>query len=434
MGSATVRSVCGILSAMLLFLFASRSVLAFSVLAHQGIVDEAWDKTLVPAIKQRFPNATPAQLAEAHDYARGGSHLPDLGYFPLGSHLFTDLLHYVRTGDFISCLLREANSPQQYAFALGMLAHYEADINGHSQAVNLAVPIIYHQLEEKYGESVNYAESPSAHLATEFRFDVLQVAHRGEIPGLLEHSLDFKVPSDCLDRALRETYGLGLKDIFKDYSVALTTYRWGFRTLINEGTGIAWQLYREQIQAAEPGITSQQFVQHISRKDFIQDFGNSFLEPGSLVRFVGWVGNLIPNIGPLRRLPFKPLPPEVQQLYFAAFHNAYHEYVREVAAVADDRAVLPNIILDTGQRSAPGEYGPADRAYLDLLELHAKDNFAHTAGDLMKDLVEHFRDPNTALAFEHDNKKRAEAFAAISELKGAGAHIQPELASAGGQP
>ena len=200
-------------------------------------------------------------LTDARAYARGGSHLPDLGYFPLGNRLFTDLLHYVRTGDFVSGLLNEARTPQEYAFALGVMAHYEGDDTvGHPLATNLAVLILHPKLETEYGDSITYAESPSAHLQTEFRFDILQVAHRGEVPELFEHSIEFKVPIEFLARVFRETYGLELDDLFKNFDVALTTYRWGFRTLIDEVTGIAWGLYQNDIERLEPGMVRGQFL------------------------------------------------------------------------------------------------------------------------------------------------------------------------------
>ena len=239
------------------------------------------------------------------------------GYFPLGNHLFTDTLHYVRTGDFVSRLMTEAGSAKEYAFALGVLAHFDADTIGHPLATNLAVPIIYPDLAEKYGNSVTYAQGPSQHLQTEFRFDVLQVAHRGEVPDLFQHSLEFQVPREFLDRVYKENYGLGLDDLFDNYDVALLTYRWGFRALINETTGISWRLYQGDIQTLEPGITHADFLHAMPRADFEQQFGKAFLEPGYFVRFVGFVGNLLPNIGPLARLPYKPLPENVRQLYSA---------------------------------------------------------------------------------------------------------------------
>jgi len=272
---------------------------AFSVLAHQAVVDQAWNRTLLPLLRKRYPNATKQDLEDARAYARGGSHLPDLGYFLFGSRLFTDLLHYVRTGDFYERALKEAGSVQEYAFALGMLAHYEADSVGHPESTNLAVPIIYPDLAQKYGNAVTYVDSPSAHLETEFRFDVLQVAHRHQVPYLFEDSIQFKVPRQFLERVFQETYGVKLDEPFVNYDVAITTYRWGFRTLLDEGTGIAWALYKSEIETEEPGIKKKQFVQGMSRSDFVHQFGRAFLEPGYFARTLLFMANLVPNIGPL---------------------------------------------------------------------------------------------------------------------------------------
>jgi Zinc dependent phospholipase C len=413
-----LKTIAIVLIVAAMLLVVPREGTAFSVLAHQAIVDEAWRETLLPLLRTRFPNASEDELRDALAYAHGGSHLPDLGYFPFGSHLFSDLLHYVRTGDFNSRLLAEAESPNEYAFALGMLAHYEADANGHPEATNLAVPIIYPKLENKYGNRVTYADSPSAHLETEFRFDVLQVAHRHDIPGFLDHAVEFKVPEQFLDRVFRETYGLDLADLFVSYDVGINTYRWGFRTLVNEGTGIAWQLYRQNIQSLEPGITSKQFVRPMSRAEFTQQFGKAFLEPGYFAQFVGFMGNLVPNIGPFKRLPYKPLPLGVQQLYFRAFHNAYQEYVREVGAVANHKAWLMNLNLDTGLIVRAGEYQPADKAYVELLHLHAKDHFARMPSALARNLLEHFQNPDVALACEPNQQEREKTLNEVSELAG----------------
>jgi Zinc dependent phospholipase C len=415
----SLRQLATALITATLLLVAPAASQAFSVLAHQAVVDQAWDNSLLPVVRKRFPNATEQELADARAYARGGSHLPDLGYFPLGSPLFTDLLHYVRTGDFINRLLAEASSTEEYAFALGMLAHYEVDAIGHPQATNLAVPIIYPKLAKQYGDSATYADSPSAHLATEFRFDVLQVAHRREIPDLFEHSIDFKVPREFLDRVFRETYGLGLNDLFESYDVALNTYRWGFRTLIDEGTGIAWQLYRQDIESLEPGITPEHFVPAISRADFVQQFGKAFLEPGYFVRFIAFFGNLLPNVGPLTRLPYKPLPDNVKQLYFSAFHSASEQYLKAVAAVASGRASFANLTLDTGRPARGGEYSPADKAYVELLRRHAQDHFARMPKALADDMLDHFRNRDAALAFEDSQREREKVLAAVSELESA---------------
>src|SRR6202453_4795694 len=149
---------------------------AYSVLSHEAVVDSAWDDAIKPLLLKRFPNATHDELKEAHSYAYGGCVIQDLGYYPFGSHLFSDLVHYVRTGDFVLALIRDSQDLNEYAFALGALAHYAADNQGHRVTVNLAVPMLYPKLRAKYGDTVVYDQNPAAHLRTEFGFDVLEVA------------------------------------------------------------------------------------------------------------------------------------------------------------------------------------------------------------------------------------------------------------------
>jgi len=293
------------------------------------------------------------------------------------------------------------------------------DSIGHPLATNLAIPIIYPELAKKYGDSVPYADSPSAHLQTELRFDVLQVARRHEIPDLFEHSVEFQVPKEFLQRVFRETYGLDLNDLFENYDVALNTYRWGFRTLINEATGIAWQLYRADIESSEPGMTKANFLHPISRGDFEQQFGKAFLEPGYFVRFVGFLGNLLPSVGPLARLPYKPLPENVKQLYVVAFHKASEQYRRELGIVAKGQPYLENLNLDLGRPTRAGEYPPVDNAYAELLRDHAKDHFARMPRALADDMLVHFRDREAALTFGESADDREKTLDALAELQSA---------------
>jgi hypothetical protein len=433
--SANLLFRASILIAVLVLAFPATSR-AFSVLAHQALVDQAWKERLVPLIRTRFPNASEQDLSDARSYARAGSHLPDLGYFPLGSREFTDLLHYVRSGDFINRLIAESNSIDEYAFALGVMAHYEGDTVGHPLATNLAVPIVFPKLKNQYGDTVTYAEDPSAHLQTEFRFDILQVAHRHEVPDLFEHSIEFKVPKDFLNRVFKETYGLELSDLFTNFDVALTTYRWGFRTLIDEATGIAWRLYREDINSLEPGVVEKDFIHVIPRGDFEKEFGHAFLQPGYFARFFGLLGNLVPNVGPLTRLPYRPLPPDVRILYFGAFKKASAQYQEELARVNGNRLELPDLILDTGGADVAGVYPPADKAYAQLLRLHARDHFARVPNALATIMLKHFHDRDLALKFEENSDAKESAqdqqdtLTALNEFESRESRMKQEQASA----
>ena len=74
--------------------------------------------------------------------------IQDLGYYPFGSVEFSDLVHYVRSGDFVRELLAQSQDANEYALALGAFAHYASDIAGHP-AVNQAVSISISQATSK---------------------------------------------------------------------------------------------------------------------------------------------------------------------------------------------------------------------------------------------------------------------------------------------
>ena len=80
---------------LVLLLTSARPLGAYSVLTHEEIIDLTWADSIQPLLVKRFPNLTPAQLTEAHAYAYGGCVIQDLGYYPFGKLLFSDLLHYV---------------------------------------------------------------------------------------------------------------------------------------------------------------------------------------------------------------------------------------------------------------------------------------------------------------------------------------------------
>src|SRR5258706_2306348 len=176
----------GILITTALFLYSTEPCKAYSVFAHEAIIDANWDKVLLPLLKQKYPGSTAEELKEAHAFAYGGAVVPDMGYYPFGSKLFTNLIHYVRSGDFVQALLADAQNIQEHAFALGVLCHYYADMYGHSESINPGVPMIYPGMRRKFGDTVTYAQNKISHIRTEFSFDVLQTV-RGNYASTAYH-------------------------------------------------------------------------------------------------------------------------------------------------------------------------------------------------------------------------------------------------------
>jgi hypothetical protein len=205
---------------------------AYSVLTHQELIDLSWESTIVPILRDRFPAITAAELKSAHAYAYGGCAIQDLGYYPFGNELFSDLTHYVRTGDFVKSLFRNAHTSDELAFAIGALSHYLGDSIGHSMAVNRSVSMYFPKLRAKYGPSVNYAQNRHAHVQAEFAFEISQISKRRMPPAAYLHSIGLSVPVPQLAAAFYETYGLNIGQVEAHNHKAIRTYRFGVRTFV----------------------------------------------------------------------------------------------------------------------------------------------------------------------------------------------------------
>jgi hypothetical protein len=378
----------------------------YSVLAHEANIDALWDPAIKSLLRQRFPRTTPEQLLEARAYAYGGCVIQDLGYYPFGSHFFSNLLHYVRAGDFVEALIREAHDVNEYAFALGALGHYASDNSGHPMAVNRAVPIMYPKLRAEFGNTVTYVQSPTKHVLVEFSFDVVQVAAGAYAPEAYHSYIGFKVATPALERAFLDTYGIAMKDLFLDRDLAIATYRHAVGTTIPEITKVAWQKKREEIERVTPGIQKQAFVFNLSGKDYDREFGSDYAKPHGFARFIALVYKLVPKIGPFRTLSFNVPTAEAERLFLESFTRTREQFRRSLDALRDGRLNLPNTDLDTGRPTARGEYSLADETYDELLDKLAERKFADVRASLSAHLVSYYDAAKPPPAATPDDQKR----------------------------
>lgn len=363
---------------------------SYSVLTHEAIIDTLWLDTITPVLLKRFPDSTEGQLKEAHAYAYGGCLIQDLGYYPFGTHFFSDLLHYVRSADFLEALLAESTTLQEYAFALGAVAHYGADVEGHAIGVNRAVPRLYPDLRKQFGNAVTYADSPPAHLKTEFGFDVLQVARGRYAPEAYHDFIGFEVSKDLLDRAFQKTYGLELKDLFRTLDLALGTYRFTVSSALPTVTKAAWSLKRKDILAAEPSASRKQFLYNIRRSSFEKEWGRTYERPGFGVRMLAFLTRLLPKLGPLKGLGFKVPTPDTEKMFEDSFNAAVRRDQQSFANAKAGDLKLSNRDLDTGKPVSPGEYRLTDETYDKLLKKLAGKNFDHVTPELRDDIVKFY--------------------------------------------
>lgn len=402
---------------------------AYAVLAHEAIIDSAWDTNIRPLLVKRFPNATAEELKEAHGYAYGGAIIQDMGYYPHGSKLFSDLTHYVRSGDFILALLRDSKDLDGYAFALGSLSHYAADNDGHLIGVNRSVPILYPNLKKKYGDVVTYEDNPLAHVKTEFGFDVLEVAQGRYAPDSYHDFIGFEVSVPLLEQAFQETYGLDLKSVLSDEDKVLGSYRHAVSQLLPKATRVAWSLKKDDIMKDQPGITRKKFLYNLSRASYQKNWGNKYQPPTFWENFLGFLARIVPKIGPLKVLQLQTPTPQTERLFEASFNAAMDRYRNLLGQVGAGQIDLPNDNFDTGTTTGPGKYRLNDQAYAELLDALAKSNFAGVPQELRAELLEFYAHPDAPYATKSKPKVWMKVQADLEQLRKASSPVAAADAS-----
>jgi hypothetical protein len=402
---------------LLIAAFCPRPAAGYGVLAHEAIIDSAWSGDIRPLLVARFPAATVDELREAHGYAYGGAIIQDLGYYPHGSHEFSDIVHYIRTADFIRALLRDSQTLDEYAFALGALSHYAADNCGHSLAVNRAVPMLYPRLDRKYGAVVTYAENPADHMKTEFGFDVLEVAKQRYAPDAYHDFIGFAVAKPLLERAFLETYGITFDSLFRDSDKAIGSYRYDVSTLIPRATKVAWQLKKSDIDKSAPTLTRQKFLYRLSRSSYNKQWGNTYQAPGFGSKILAFLYLFVPKIGPLRDLQFKTPTPQTETMFMASFIAAADSYAGELKEVPAGAPDIPNTNFDTGGAVVPGEYSLADETYADLLDRLARAQFKDTPPEMRADMLHYYADTSISFTTKRNPKEWARVLIELDAMK-----------------
>jgi hypothetical protein len=331
-----------------------------------------------------------------------------MGYYPHGNKFFSDLTHYFRSGDFIEALLRDSQDLNEYAFAVGAMAHYAADNSGHRLATNLAVPILYPKLKNKYGNVVTYEDDPIAHVKTEFGFDVLEVAKGRYAPDSYHDFIGFEVALPLVERAFQETYGLELSSVLQDEERVINTYRHDVSSLIPRATRIAWKLKEDQIKKDLPGITRQKFLYNLSRASYEKQWGKDYSKPGPGDAFLSFLYRILPKIGPLKVLTFRTPTPQTEKLFEESFNVTLDRYRAFLTELREGAVTLPNDNFDVGETTARGKYRLNDDTCAQLLDKLAERNFTDTSAELRAELLRFFSSSDAPFSTSLSEKARAQ--------------------------
>ncbi len=389
---------------------------AYSVLTHEQVVDLVWKDKIHPLLMERFPGATPDDLRTAHAYAYGGSLIQDMGYYPFGNKYFSDLVHYARTGDFVSALIQQSTDLNEYAFALGALAHYSADNLGHP-AINRAVAIRFPNLKQKFGNEVTYADDPKAHIRTEFGFDVVQVAKNRYTSDAYHDFIGFNISKPVLERAFQQTYGIQLHDVIRDEDLAFGTFRRAISQVIPEMTKVALISRRADIVRDTPNFNKRKFLYRLSRTGYEKEWGKGYRRPGPGARFLAFILRIVPKVGPFKALAFELPNTQTEDLYIKSINATVDDYDARLRDQKSGQLQLVNMDFDTGREARVGEYQLSDKTYARLLDDLAKRQFAPATPDLTQNILAFYQNLNAPSTVKKNKKAWVKTLVELQKLK-----------------
>ncbi|MGO9338196.1 MAG: zinc dependent phospholipase C family protein [Terracidiphilus sp.] len=434
---------------------------AYSLLTHEQLIDLTWKDSIVPLLLSRYPNLTPAQLEKARAYAYGGCVIQDIGYYPFGDLNYSNLTHYVRTGDFVINLFRDAQNANELAFAVGALSHYIGDTVGHAEAINLAVPVEFPKLRAKYGPVVNYAEGERQHVQTEFAFDINEIAHHRMAPVHYLRHIGLEVAVKQLALAFYQTYGVG-----EDFTgtrgrrVNVRAYRFAVREFIPRIAYAVTLLHRGHEPPDPTTPEALEFEKQVTAVASENDWQAYRRKAGIGTYTLAGLLFVIPKFGPLKMVAVKGPTEETEAEYIhsvvmsmAALRQTLARFTPpgsaapKVAAEAESNGQakvvtvdpqrsnlaaipgnaqnaardlhhpLPNRDLDTGRVVQPGGYSLTDSTYAQLLHKLTRRPTEPIPSGIKEDIQAYYANPEAPITTKKNAQQWAQVQADLSTLQ-----------------
>ncbi len=390
------------------------------MLTHEEIIDLAWNGSIRPLLLSRYPGTTEEQLQVAHAFAYGGCAIQDAGYYPFANVFFSNLAHYVRTGDFVDSLLRNAHNVNEYAFAIGALSHYVGDSVGHAEAINPATAIEYPKLARKFGSIVTYQDNPHAFVATEFSFDVEQISRDRFAPEAYLHYIGLKVPRKLLERAFFETYGLKLTRVMgKTSRAGIKSYRTSVRSFIPVFAKSEVVIHRKDFPEDVPSDSFLELEHELEQAAYLPAWKNEYQPPSFGEHLLALVIRILPPIGALEYLKIRGPNTETEQKYVDSLDrtmSVYDEMLGKLK-VEPDPLHLANLDLDTGKPTRRGAYALTDKTYSKLLHIITSNPQRRVPAGLRRDILNFYSDPGTAADGKAHHKTGQQILTELNVLK-----------------
>ncbi len=390
---------------------------AYSVQTHEQLIDLSWKATIEPFILRRFPHATAADLERAHAFAYGGCAIQDLGYYPGGHQFFSNLTHYVRSGDFVSYLFRHAQNPDELAFAIGALSHYVGDNVGHRLAVNPSVAVEFPNLGKRYGSAVTYDENPHAHVRTEFAFDINEISKHRMAPSAYLRHVGLKVPSRLLAEAFFDTYGLDFTEVIGKRRPVVRGYRFAVRSFLPRIAYAEAVLHRKSFPPDVDTPAFEAFKKNLASAEFEKNWNQYRKKAGVVTHLIAWAIFILPKIGPLSMLAIRG-PQETTHERYIESVNESTNLMRRFLSDGGGPPSPPNRDLDTGDMVHPGSYRLTDQTYAQLLEVLTARPDRQVPDRLKQDVLKYYANPQAPISTKQDHAKWAQVQKELVTLTG----------------
>lgn len=442
MGLRQIRTLAIFILALLLP--GARHAAAYSLLTHEQLIDLTWKDSIVPLLLSRYPNLTAAELDRARSYAYGGCVIQDIGYYPFGDQSFSDLTHYVRSGDFVVNLFRNAHNADELAFAIGALSHYIGDSVGHSQATNIAVPIEFPKLRAKYGNTVNYAEGKDQHVQTEFAFDINEIAHHRLAPLRYLRHIGFRVSMRQLALAFYQTYGLS-ENFRGRRRINARDYRFAARTFIPRIAYAVTLLHRKD-EPADPTSPDVVELEKEAAQVALENNWQAYRHKAGIeTHLIAALIFILPKIGPLKLVAVKGPTQQTEADYAhsvalstTVLRRVLIRFTPEAARYAgpipplgslmhpgelsarqrDPNHPLPNRDLDTGHVVQPGGYSLTDSTYANLLHKLVQSRAQAIPPGIKEDIQKYYANLNLPITTKKDPGRWKQVLVDLNTLGG----------------
>ena len=178
---------------------------------------------------------------------------------------------------------------------------------------------------------------------------------------------------------------------------------------------------KADIKAANPGITARKFHYRIRKKEYYQEFGREREKPKFKERIYAFIIKILPKIGPLKSLRFKAPGPEGEKLFLRSFDTcAFHYSVALNMLRQENHIDLANIDFDTGNITAPGEYGLADQTYSFLVIKLQEEKFQNLTPPLKDNILTFYNKADTTTKSNENKKDKIDwqkTYVALQQIK-----------------